>query len=210
MTRQLHGTPLSHFTRKIRVLLDELGVDYEFVRPPGVLVTGTGAYGDNPLLRVPTFVDGENRVFDSEHIARHLVARFDPADRFGVMTTDVEAMNRLAAMNGIMANEVTVILAKRAGGVDLAAPYFGKLVTAIESALAWLDGRTDPDAPGFDYRDIVLVCLWQHLVHYGLVSLTPYGRLAARVARYADRPSVARSTPEASLADAKAAGWTPG
>lgn len=210
MTRQLHGTPLSHFTRKIRVLLDELGVGYEFVRLPGVLVAGTSPYGGNPLMRVPTLVDGEDHIFESDHIARHVVARFDPGDRFGVMTTEAEPMNRLAAINGVMANEVTLILAKRAGGVDLAAPYFTKLVTAIESALAWLDRRIAPDGPGFDYRDIALVCMWQHLVHYDLVSLSSYGRLGARVERLADRPSIARSTPEASLADAKAAGWTPG
>jgi glutathione S-transferase len=210
MTTQLHGTPLSHFTRKIRVLLDELGVEYDFVRPPGVLLRETAAYGGNPLMRVPTLVDGEDHIFESDHIARHVVTRLDPGDRFGVTTTEVEAMNRLAAMNGVMANEVTLILAKRAGGVDLAAPYFAKLVTAIETALAWLDARIDPDAPGFDYRDIVLVCMWQHLEHYGLVPLTPYGRLAARVRRFADRPSVAASTPDRSLADAKAAGWTPG
>jgi glutathione S-transferase len=55
---QLIGTPLSHFTRKIRVLLAELGVEFEFVRAPGVLAPATASYGGNPLLRVPTLVDG--------------------------------------------------------------------------------------------------------------------------------------------------------
>lgn len=210
MNRTLYGTPLSHFTRKIRVLLAELAVDYEFARLPGVLLTETAAYGGNPLMRVPTFVDGEHHIFESDHIARYVVARFDPGDRFGVTTTDVDAMNRLAGMNGIMANEVVVILAKRAGGVDLGAPYFRKLVTSVETTLAWLDERTVPDRSGFDYRDIVLVCMWQHLAHYRLVPLTPYARLAARVQRFDDRPSIVASTPERSLVEATAAGWTPG
>ena len=34
---QLHGTPLSHFTRKIRILLHELGVAFDFVRTPNLL-----------------------------------------------------------------------------------------------------------------------------------------------------------------------------
>lgn len=205
---QLHGTPLSHFTRKIRVLLAELGIEHDFIRPPGVLVAGTAAYGDNPLMRVPTLVDGADHIFESDHIARHVVRRFDPADRFGVRSDAVDDLNRQAALNGIMANEVTLILAKRAGGVDMDAPYFAKLRTAIESALAWLDART-PGGGDFDYRDITLVCMWQHLVHYALVPLTPYGNLAARVERFATRPSVAATTPEASLADARAAGWQP-
>ena len=206
---QLHGTPLSHFTRKIRVLLAELGIDFDFVRPPGVLVAGTQAYGDNPLMRVPTLVDGDDHIFESDHIARHIVRRFDPTDQFGVRSDAVEDLNRLAALTGIMANEVTLILAKRAGGVDMTAPYFGKLMTAIESGLAWLDARA-PTGDRFDYRDITLVCAWQHLEHYKLLSVDRYGTLAARVARFATRPSVVATAPEASLAEAKAAGWSPG
>jgi glutathione S-transferase len=66
---KLHGTPLSHFTRKIRILLDELDVPFEMVWAPGVLADGTAAFGDNPLMRVPTLVDGAVTVIDSEHIA---------------------------------------------------------------------------------------------------------------------------------------------
>ena len=68
------------------------------------------------------------------------------------------------------------------------------------------------DRDRFDYADIATVCMWQHLVHYGLEMLAPldrYPRLAARVAHLAARDSVARTTPEASLAEATAAGWSP-
>jgi glutathione S-transferase len=209
---QLIGTPLSHFTRKVRILLAELAIDFEFVRAPGVLAPAPDTYGGNPLLRVPALVDGDTTVIDSDHIARYLVARHDPTDRLAVRSERVPDLNRLAIINGIMANEVVLILAKRGGLTDIdSVTYFRKLFSAIDLALAQLDANTDPDATGFDYRDISLICLWQHLLHYDLrPDLSRHTRLASRVSRFADRPSVASTAPAISLADAAAAGWSAG
>jgi glutathione S-transferase len=208
---QLHGTPLSHFTRKIRILLAELGVAFDFVRAPGVLSTASASYGGNPLLRVPSLVDGGVTLIESDHIARYLVRKHDPADRLGVLRERVEDLNRLAVANGIMDSEVVLILAKRGGLADLeSVAYFRKLAIAIDAGLAWLDAHTDPDAGAFDYGDVATISMWQHVQHYRMVpGLEGYPRLAARVARFAERPSVAGTTPEASLAEAAAAGWKP-
>ncbi|HEX4416644.1 MAG TPA: glutathione S-transferase N-terminal domain-containing protein [Kofleriaceae bacterium] len=234
---QLVGTPLSHFTRKIRILFHELGVDYDFVRVTGVLATETAGYGDNPLLRVPTLIDGADTIIDSDHIARHVVGRHDRGDRLGVRSEQVADLNRLAVISGVMANEVVLILAARGGltGLD-GIVYFRKLRGAIDNGLAWLDrdvgsdvgrdvgsdvgrdvgsdaGRNaahHPEPAPFDYRDIALVCMWQHIAHYKLVpDLDRHAHLAARVARFAARPSVAATAPEAALAEARAAGWQP-
>ncbi|MEO6775588.1 MAG: glutathione S-transferase family protein [Kofleriaceae bacterium] len=196
---KLYATPLSHFSRKIRILLGELGIPFEWVHTPGVMDTSTTGYGDNPLLRVPTLVDGEHTLIDSDHIARYLVANYDPRDWFGVTSVEVEALNRLAVANGVMANEVTILLAQRGGLAIRGAVYFDKLFAAIEQGLAWLDARITPGAP-FDYRDIALISMWQHVEHYQLVpALDRFPRIAAQVARFADRPAVATTTPAASL-----------
>jgi glutathione S-transferase len=192
---KLYATPLSHFSRKIRILLAELGIPFEWIRTPGVMDPALATYGDNPLLRIPTLVDGDHTVIESDHIARYIVAKFDPRDWFGVTSVEVDALNRLAVANGVMANEVTILLAQR-GGLDITgAVYFAKLLTAIEQGLAWLDARIAPDTP-FDYRDIALICMWQHVEHYGLVAaLDRFPRIATRVAMFGDRPSVATTTP---------------
>lgn len=201
-TLQLYGTPLSHFTRKIRILLHELDVPFDVIRPPDLLAPAAPSYGDNPLMRIPTLVHGDITVIDSDHIARYLVDTYDPADRFAVRTPSVAAMNRLAVLGGIMAHEVTLILTRRGGLDDLeGVAYFRKLFRSISSSLAWLDRNLDPDAPGFDYADITTICMWEHITHYQLLpDLASYHRIAARVARFSDRPSVARTTPAASLA----------
>ena len=161
---------------------------------------------------MPTLEHRGERLIESDHIARYVVATWDPADRLGVTSGRIDELNRLAVTSGIMANEVVLILAKRGGVADLdAVAYFRKLRSAIDGGLAWLDAHTDPDRDGFDYRDVALVCMWQHVAHYALVpDLARHARLAARVARLAARPSVAATTPELSLSEAAAAGWTPG
>ena len=210
-TLRLYGTPLSHFTRKIRILLQELGVDFELVRPTSLLATSTDGYGDNPLMRVPTLEHRGMHVFDSDHIARYVVGAFDPEDRFGVRTEDPRDLNRLAVVHGIMDNEVVLILAKRGGLEDVeSVTYFRKLGAAIDSGLAWLDAHTPLEEARFDYADIATICMWQHVAHYGIAKgLERYPRVAARVARFAERPSIVRTMPAASLADATAAGWKP-
>ena len=195
---QLYGTPLSHFTRKVRILLAELDVPFDFERVAGVLETSPAAYGGNPLMRVPTLVDGDQTLIESDHIARYLVGRHDPGDRFGVRSERVRDLNRLAVANGVMANEVVLILAKRGGVEDIeGVSYFRKLTTGIHSGLAWLDASVDDD-PHLDYADIAAICMFQHARHYELVPLDAYARLAARVERFAGRPSIASTAPQPS------------
>lgn len=207
---ELHGTPLSHFTRKVRILLAELGVQYKQVWVPGVLALSPETFANNPLMRVPTLVDGDRIVIDSDHIARYLVGIYDQSDWFAVRSDDAMAMNRLAVTNGIMANEVVLILAKRGGVEDIeSVAYFRKLLAAITNGLVWLDDAIAPDAP-MTWPDIALVSMWNHLEHYKIVGIDPYKRIAARVAQFAARPSIMSTAPEASLAEARAAGWNPG
>jgi len=205
---QLIGTPLSHFTRKVRILLAELGVPFTFTRAPGVLAPAPSDYGGNPLMRVPTLIDGEVTLFDSNHIARYLVRRHDPGDRLGVLSDSVDDLNRLAMINGVMANEVVLILARRGGLEDVdGVAYFRKLGIAIDLALAAIDHDLASVAADrdLDYRDIALICMWQHLQHYNLrPDLSRYPRISAEVARFAERPSVASTAPAASLAEAVA------
>jgi glutathione S-transferase len=209
---KLFGTPLSHFTRKVRILLAELDVPFEFVRLTGLLSSEPGAYADHPMMRVPTLVHGDDRVLESDYIARYLVRRYDPQDRFRVLGEEVRDSNRLAVINGIMSNEVVIILAKRGGLHDTdRVVYFRKLLTAIDAGLAWLETETNPSRAALDYIDIATICMWQHLAYYHLVGgMERYPRLAERVAEFADRPSIASTAPEASLSAATAAGWRPG
>jgi glutathione S-transferase len=208
MALKLHGTPLSHFTRKVRILLGELGVQYEMVWLSTVMVSSPEAFAANPLMRVPTLVDGDRMLIESDHIARYLVARYDASDWFGVKSDEPSAMNFLAVANGIMSNEVVLILAKRGGLAIDGVVYFDKLKAAIMEGLMWLEREIKLDAP-MTWGDITLICMWQHLGHYKLVETDRFVRIRERVGQFLSRPAVAATTPEASLAEATAGGWKP-
>lgn len=208
MALKLHGTPFSHFTRKVRILLRELGVQHEMIWLQSLLSTSPEAFGPNPLMRIPTLVDGDRMVIDSDHIARYLVGRYDASDWFGVKSDEPAAMNFLAVANGIGSNAVSIILAKR-GGLDIeGAVYFEKLKRAIDEGLMWLEREVKLDAP-MTWGDIALICTVQHLAHFKLVPLDRFVRVRERIGQWLSRPAVAATTPEASLAEALAAGWKP-
>src|SRR5882672_6103044 len=82
---KLIGTPSSPFTRKVRVVLAEKRIDYEFVvDPPGDPATQVPTY--NPLGKVPVLItDDGATIFDSRVIVEYLdsaspVARLIPDD----------------------------------------------------------------------------------------------------------------------------------
>src|SRR5215467_5550943 len=82
---KLIGSPASPFTRKVRVVLAEKRIDYEFVvDPPNAPSTQVPAY--NPLGKIPVLItDDGATIFDSRVIVEYLdsaspVARLIPDD----------------------------------------------------------------------------------------------------------------------------------
>jgi glutathione S-transferase len=79
-------------------LLDALGVEVELPDAGNVADASPAPYGPNPLMNVPTLVDGTRPIFDSDHMAAYLVRKLDPADRFEVLTTDTYALRARAVL----------------------------------------------------------------------------------------------------------------
>ncbi len=192
---ELHYTPRSHFSRKVRLVLAALGLEATLVDIGNVAGADPAMFGPNPLMKVPTLVDGDCVVFESDHIARHLVRRHDPADRLGVLDERIATLNARAVMNAAMAAEVELILAARTGIDTAAHARFDKLRATIDQALAWLEASAGvfPETPS--YPGFHLVSLWDHLALYELRPLDAYPRLRAIVARLNALPDVAASRP---------------
>lgn len=191
---KLYYTPRSHFSRKVRILLDALALDAELVDAGNVAEGAPDPYGPNPLMKVPTLVDGAQAVFDSDHIAAHVVRRHDPADRFAVLATDAQVLNARAVMNGVMAAEVELILAERTGIDTQAHRRFGKLRAAIHQGLGWLDARCGDFPRSPTYLVFHAVAMWDHLMFYRVVDVASPG-LRDYVAQWASVPFIARSGP---------------
>lgn len=191
---QLYYTPRSHFSRKVRILLEALGLDASLLDAGNVGGADATAFGPNPLMKVPTLVDGDRTIFDSDHIAQYLVQRHDPGDRFGVLTSDPGTLNARAVMNGVMATEVELILAERSGIDTRALARFDKMRAAIDAGLAWLERHADAFPAQPSYLAFHLVAMWDHLALYGPCPLD-YPRLHAIVARTGQLSFVAANRP---------------
>jgi glutathione S-transferase len=191
---KLHYTPRSHFSRKVRILLDAWQVPVELIDAGNVGDMAPEAFGPNPLMKVPALIDGDRSILDSDHIARYLVRRHDPLDTFAVLTEEVPLLNARAVMNGVMAAEVEVLLARRAGLDTTGLRRFDKILDSIRRGLDWLETHAAvvPQAPS--YAGFHLTCLWDHLTLYGLVPLA-HPRLQAHATRLSQLPYVAASAP---------------
>src|SRR5262245_35389732 len=190
--RVLYLTPLSHFSRKCRIVMREIGLAYEESYVPNLLSADPADFGGNPILRVPVLQDGEHWIIESDQIVRHVLEAYDRgSDRFAFFSMSIAQRNALSIVSAIMGAEVELILSKRSGLVDQAGGlYFRRYREVIEHGLAWLER----DAAGiwpegeFSYLDIALVCMWDHLRHGRLRDESdscPW--IEARTLRYASR-----------------------
>ncbi|WKD49614.1 glutathione S-transferase family protein [Microbulbifer spongiae] len=191
---KLYYTPRSHFSRKVRILIDAFNLDVDLVDIGNVAEQFIGVFGPNPLMKVPTLIDKGVPVFDSDYIAQYLVQQFDSSDRFQVLTNDAKVLNARAVMNGVMSAEVELILAERSGIATDAYPRFDKIRGSISNGLDWLESRAEmfPNQP--TYLRFHLNSMWDHLALYGLVSLD-YPKLYDSVERLRTLTYVEKSAP---------------
>ncbi len=193
---KLYATQLSHFSRKVRVLLDLYSVPYEIIDAGNVAESNVEAFGNNPVMKVPTLVDGSDWLIESDHIANYIVDKFDSSDRYEVKLRTVLDMNIRAILNEVMAEEVKIVLGKRTKIPIEQYSFFDKALLSIEKGLEWLNQNFPAvDQGAIKYRDIHLVCLCQHLAYNKIVSLDRYEHLNACVATVANTPEIQKTSP---------------
>ncbi|HEX6995266.1 MAG TPA: glutathione S-transferase [Gammaproteobacteria bacterium] len=196
---RLYATPLSHYSRKVRLLLDHYRLEYELLSPGDVSGSDASRFGNNPVMKVPVLEDGGTWLVESDHIAQYVVRKVDPLDRYRVLASDPETLNLRAVMNAIMQEEVKLILAARTGIDTAAFPFFRKARLAIENGLDWLEARAERfDAASPGYAEFHLVSLVDHLDHHGLLP-REHSRLREIVGRVSASETVAQSSPRRSL-----------
>ena len=169
---KLIATPRSHFSRKVRLLLDHLGLPYELIDVGNVAADELEQFAGNPVMGVPVLEDGDVWMIESDHIARYIAKKYDANDRFAALTEHTDQLNARAVMNGVMANEVKLILSARMGLDPDDHAYFRKAKSSIKQGLSWLEGRPGLfSSDDLSYADFHFISMWDHLELYGLVAL---------------------------------------
>lgn len=168
---QLVATPASHYARKVRLLLDHYGLPYDMADAGNVADFSEDRFSGNPLMLVPVLNDGDLTVYDSDHIAAYLVRKHDPADHYGVLTTDVRQLNARAVLNGMMTAETRLVLGARTGLKTENHPFFDKSRAVFTKGFEWLDANCDLfNAEDPRYLDFHLISSFDHMECYGLAT----------------------------------------
>ncbi|WP_417335340.1 glutathione S-transferase [Halobacteriovorax marinus] len=193
---KLYATPRSHFSRKVRILLELYSIPYEFIDVGNVADSDLETFGKNPLMKVPALIDGENWIIESDHIANYIVNKFDPVDKYQVKIESVADLNIRAVLNGTMTEEVKIILGKRTSIPINEFSFFDKALASIGNGLDWLDlNFPKVDVECLKYRDIHLVCLCEHLEFYKVISLDRYSNLRKAILQLSDLSEIKKTSP---------------
>lgn len=209
---QVYGTPPSHFTRKVRVLLQELGLPYEFVKfeVKDLMAVGADKFAENPLHLFPVLVDGNQRLFDSDAICEYLIERYGQGKELSAFFPFPEHKTRdrqlMVLINGAMSAGVSVLRARRSGVEDWKKhAWLCQEMEAISGGARWLEktfaDRTSLYPARLTMVDITLQCFLEWAEFREMI--TDWGalpNLKAFMRANAERPSFKATHP--SLAEA--------
>lgn len=188
------GRSSSHYSRIVRILAFELGVEHEFQPVFDITSMDLEIYGENPALKVPVLVDERGPLFGTENICRELLRRSATGAKV-VLRGDVRervVANVEELTLHVMTSEVSLIMAKMSGDATPASPKVGR---SIDQSLAYLDERVDaaldalPNDRLVSFLEVSLFCLLTHLPFRKVLDVTPWTRLGAFASAFGKRES---------------------
>ncbi|MEQ9545449.1 MAG: glutathione S-transferase N-terminal domain-containing protein [Marinobacter sp.] len=186
---KLIGSTASPYVRRIRILLDE--EPYDFIN---LNIYGEGRDDlrrNNPALKIPMLVDGDQEIYDSRVIARYLSAKqcLDP------LTWNQE--NQLTLIDAANDSAVTLLLSERSG-LDTHADvmFFNLQRERIMTTLRTLAAMVNDDQfERWNYPAICLYCLVDWLDFRNLVSFDGVESLLSFRDRHVDQHWVTETDP---------------
>ncbi len=198
---EIIGRQSSHYTRQVRLLAHELGVDYALQPIHDLMSEDPVVFAGNPALKLPALRQGDIVVWGSLNACRWLARQADDGVArvfWPEQATTALAMNAHEVLAHAMAAQVEVvfheIVSKRPP--DAASR---KRRTSLVQCLVWLDRhwddiRAEVPTTKIAIFDLGLFCLLEHLPFRNPIDLSSMPRLTAFAAVFAERPS-AQATP---------------
>jgi glutathione S-transferase len=198
---EIIGRQASHYTRQLRLLAHELGVDYALLPIHDLMSEDPAVFADNPALKLPALRQGDTVVWGSLNACRWLAGQtYDgPARVFWPEQADSALlMNAHEVLAHAMAAQVEVvfheIVSKRPP--DAASR---KRRASLLQCLAWLDHHLPEiraELPGSRIAifELGLFCLLEHLPFRNPIDLSAMLHLTTFASAFGARPS-AQATP---------------
>ncbi|HSF92704.1 MAG TPA: glutathione S-transferase family protein [Paracoccaceae bacterium] len=179
--RALLFTTGSPFARAVRIVLDELGLDYER-REEVTTPSAEARASSTPTLQVPTLWDGDHTLWESATIVEYLLATYqnrpagEPALATSVFRMGDEWADKLTlATIQTFGSAATTISQMKWSGVDAASnAHIKRSAEKLPYILAWLERQLEDANTGFipnciSVQDIFLAA------HVRFVEARPLG-----------------------------------
>ena len=179
--RALLFTTGSPFSRIVRVVLDELDLDYER-REEITTPTSESRAESSPTLQVPTFWDGDSHLWESDLIVDYLLANYEVPSRGSpplakaTIRKDYCWHDRLVAASiHTLGTAATTIGQMKWGGTSIEdSGYLAACSARFPYLLGWLEEQIFAKGNGFQtgvlsVQDIALGC------HFGYILNRPIG-----------------------------------
>jgi len=202
--RALLFTTGSPFARAVRVVLSELGLDYE--RHEEITTPSADERAAaTPTLQVPTFWDGDQTLWESGTIVEYLLATYrnrpitEPPLAMGAFRPDNEWQDKLTFSTiQTFGNSATIISQMKWSGIDAANnAHMKRSADRLTHILGWLESQLDGTTGGFipdcvSMQDIFLAAHVRFVQARPLgidLDLQQYPKLAELLVRLDDRNS---------------------
>lgn len=186
---KLIGSTTSPFVRRTRLLL--AGTEYEFVN---LDIYGAGRdelRRNNPALKIPMLIDGEQEIFDSRIIARYL------AHKLGHAPLSWDQENQLTLIDAASDSAVILLLSKRSGlDVEQDAMFYNLQRERIMTTMRTLAAMVDAGEFGnWQYPSICLYTLVDWLDFRSLVDFNGVESLLSFRDHHRAEPGIAETDP---------------
>ncbi len=202
--RKLLFTTGSPFARGVRIILDELGLDYE--RQEEVTTpTAEERSRATPTFQVPALQDGDTTLWESGLIAEYLLSEYGRRPDIGLpLATSVAGSGAewsdrliLATVQTLGTAATTISQMKWSGVAHDDNDYLTRCAERLPHLMGWLESRLPDETDGFlkgvvSVQDIFLTC------HLNFIACRPIGldagldrhpKIRALVARMEARPA---------------------
>lgn len=210
MRTLIYSSNGSPFARKVRIVLHEMGLDYEADIRPGIRPVEE-LQPLNPGLTLPVMKDGDELLFGSDIIIEFLFSRYRHRKPSAVVPLAAaltrpdmhfQDMKILSVIATFADTLVTVRHYRSEGMTSANSHYMSRQEARLESCLDWLEEQATEEGfwPGvFSMMDIALICPLDYGESRGVLHWRTRPKLAALHGYWQRRPSVA-ATAEAPMA----------
>jgi len=206
--RTLYMSPLSPYTRKVRIMLAEKGLEYENRSITMDRLQNDYGTNINPCGRVPALDDNGQVLFESNVILDYLLTRYPDTPASAPNPPLVKTLVRpdlrwedfeiLSAIETMLNSGLTMLRFGTHSGFEKDPPYLEREHKRVQSILDWLDRRATPEGfvPGwFSVLDLNLLITVQWVDFRKLFEWRGRPNIDKLVAFHEQRPTIPASHP---------------